>query len=46
MADRLAARVATLTATVGRGLVRLAARLREEAQDIWAEAQSIRRKKP
>ena len=28
---------------VGRGLAAVAARVREEVEDIWAEAQSIRR---
>ena len=28
---------------VGRGIATAAARLREEAEDIWAEAQSVRR---
>jgi hypothetical protein len=43
LADRLAERVAHVTASLGRGLFRLAARAREEAEDIWAEAQNIRR---
>jgi hypothetical protein len=40
--DRVAERVSDLTSTWGRKLLRLAARAREEAEDIWAEAQSIR----
>jgi hypothetical protein len=43
LADRLAEKVAGFTAALGRGLFRLAARAREEAEDIWAEAQNIRR---
>ncbi len=43
LVDRLAERAGQLTATWGRKLARFAARVREEAQDIWAEAQSIRR---
>ncbi len=41
--DRLAERVSQLTSTWGRKVLRWAARAREEAEDIWAEAQSIRR---
>jgi hypothetical protein len=41
--DRVAERVSQLTSTWGRKLLRLTARVREEAEDIWAEAQSIRR---
>jgi hypothetical protein len=41
--DRVAERVSQLTSEWGRKLLRLAARAREEAEDIWAEAQSIRR---
>jgi hypothetical protein len=43
MVDRLAERVSHFTSVWGRKLLRLAARAREEAEDIWAEAQSIRR---
>jgi hypothetical protein len=43
MVDRFAERVSELTSVWGRKLLRLAARAREEAEDIWAEAQSIRR---
>jgi hypothetical protein len=43
MVDRIAERVSHLTSVCGRKLLRLAARAREEAEDIWAEAQSIRR---
>jgi len=41
--DRVAERVSQLTSEWGRKLLRLAARAREEAEDIWAEAHSIRR---
>jgi hypothetical protein len=43
LADRLGARVASFTTTIGRSLFRFGARVREEAEDIWAEAQNIRR---
>jgi hypothetical protein len=43
MADQFATQVACVTAALGRGFLRLTARLREEAEDIWAEAQDIRR---
>jgi len=42
LADQIARRVATFTATLGRGLFRFGARIREEAEDVWAEAQNIR----
>lgn len=41
--DRLAERVAHYTSVWGRQLWRASARIREEAEDLWAEAQSIRR---
>jgi hypothetical protein len=41
--DRLAVRVGNFTSVWGRRLLRVTSRIREEAQDIWAEAQSIRR---
>jgi hypothetical protein len=41
--DNLAIQAAFVTAYVGKGLLRLAARLGEELADIWAEAQEIRR---
>lgn len=41
--DRLAERVAHYTSVWGRGLWRIGARVREEAEDVWGEAQSIRR---
>jgi hypothetical protein len=43
LADRLASQVATFTTAVGRRLAGLAARIREEAEDMWAEAQNVRR---
>jgi hypothetical protein len=43
MADQLGERVAYYATLVGFKLLKFAARIREEAQDIWAEAQSIRR---
>jgi hypothetical protein len=41
--DRAAAWVANLTSDWGRRALRMGARIREEAEDFWAEAQSIRR---
>jgi hypothetical protein len=43
MVDRLAERVAGFTSTWGRRVLWLGARVKEEAEDMWAEAQSIRR---
>jgi len=43
MVDRVADRVAGITSTCGRWVVRLFSRVKEEASDIWSEAQSIRR---
>jgi hypothetical protein len=43
MVDRLAEKVAQFTSTLGRQILRLGARAREEAEDIWAEAQDVRR---
>ena len=40
--DSLGRRAGQLGSEVGQRLLRLAARAREEAEDIWAEAQSIR----
>jgi hypothetical protein len=42
MIDQIASRVAHYTSVFGRALLRLGARAREEAEDIWAEAQNIR----
>jgi len=41
--DQLADRMASWTRILGRNLLWLGERLREEAEDIWTEAQSIRR---
>jgi hypothetical protein len=41
MVDRFAERVGHWTSVVGRKLLWLGARAREEAEDIWAEAQNI-----
>jgi hypothetical protein len=43
MVDRIAERVAQFTSVWGRKLLKLGARAREEAEDMWAEAQNIRR---
>jgi hypothetical protein len=43
MVDRMAERVGHYASVVGFKLMQWAARAREEAEDIWAEAQSIRR---
>jgi len=45
MVDRLAERVGHWTSVVGRKLLWLGARAREEAEDIWAEAQNIRQRR-
>jgi hypothetical protein len=42
LVERAAEKVASLTLRCGRGILRLLSRVREEAEDIWAEAQSIR----
>ena len=42
--DRLGQRAGQIGLEVGQRLRRLAARAREEAEDIWAEAQSVRRR--
>jgi hypothetical protein len=41
--DHLAERVAGFTSTWGRRVLWLGTRVKEEAEDMWAEAQSIRR---
>jgi hypothetical protein len=41
--DQLGARIGHYATVLGHGLLRLAARAREEAEDIWAEAQNVRR---
>jgi hypothetical protein len=43
MVDRLAERVAGATSRWGRRVLWLGTRIKEEAEDMWAEAQSIRR---
>jgi hypothetical protein len=43
MTDRLGERLGHFASLVGMKILRLAARFREEAEDIWAEAQHIRR---
>ena len=43
MVDRMADRLGHYASVVGNKLLWLAARAREEADDIWAEAQAIRR---
>ena len=43
VAERFASQVAAVTAALGRGFLRFTSRVREEAEDIWAEAQDIRR---
>jgi hypothetical protein len=43
LVDHAAQRVAEFTAALKRKLAQMAARAREEAEDIWAEAQSLRR---
>ena len=42
MVDYLAQRLSSLTATVKLNFQRTTARVREDAEDIWAEAQTIR----
>jgi hypothetical protein len=43
--DRMAERIGHYAGAVGRAALWLFARAREEAEDIWAEAQSIRESK-
>jgi hypothetical protein len=43
--DNLATRAAEAASFLGRHLLRFAARVREEAEDLWAEAQVIRKGK-
>src|SRR5262249_38190910 len=43
LVDQIAERVGYYTGVVGHQILKLAARAREEAEDIWAEAQSLRR---
>jgi hypothetical protein len=41
--DHLGERIGHYATVLGHGFLWLAARAREEAEDIWAEAQNIRR---
>jgi hypothetical protein len=43
MVDRMAERVGHYASVLGHKVLWLAARAREEAEDIWAEAQAVRR---
>jgi hypothetical protein len=43
MVDHIATSVSDFTSRWGRRVVRVFARIKEEAEDIWSEAQSIRR---
>jgi len=43
LVDHMGERIAHYAAFLGTKIKEFAARLREEAEDIWAEAQSIRR---
>jgi hypothetical protein len=43
LVDRMGEQVGHCATALGRGFLRLVARAREEAEDIWAEAQHIRR---
>jgi len=43
LADRLGEQIGHYASVVGYNVLRFFARAREEAEDIWAEAQSIRR---
>jgi hypothetical protein len=43
LVDRMGERVGQYATALGRGFLKLFARAREEAEDIWAEAQHIRR---
>ncbi len=45
LVDRLGERTGVLASLAGLRLRKLAARAREEAEDVWAEAQSVRRRK-
>src|SRR5215469_7146663 len=45
MADRVGERLGHFASLIGRKIVQLVARAREEAEDIWAEAQEIRRRR-
>jgi hypothetical protein len=43
MADRIGERIGQYASAAGLGILRFAVRAREELQDIWAEAQHLRR---
>jgi hypothetical protein len=43
LVDRIGTRVGEPTAFLGHQLLRFGARIREEAEDIWAEAQNVHR---
>jgi hypothetical protein len=43
MVDNIAESVSDFTSRWGRRVVRVLSRIKEEAEDIWGEAQSIRR---
>jgi hypothetical protein len=43
MVDRMGQRISQYTALAGLQILRAVARAREEAEDMWAEAQNIRR---
>jgi hypothetical protein len=45
LVDNLATRIGEAASFLGRHLLRFAARVREEAEDLWAEAQVIRKGK-
>jgi hypothetical protein len=45
MVDRMAERIGHYAGVVGHKFLWLVARAREEAEDIWAEAQELRRQK-
>ena len=46
LADRWAVQLGQFASSVGHGILKWAARAREEAEDIWAEAQAIRQGQP
>jgi len=43
LVDQLGKRLSHYTSVLGYYVLRFASRVREEAEDMWAEAQSIRR---
>ncbi len=45
LVDRLGERTGALASLAGLRIRKLAARAREEAEDVWAEAQSVRHRK-